>query len=97
MTQPRGAITKGILTILAHKRYGATAPLVERQLEDMGIDISGKDSVAVRLCMLVTRGLVYRDGNHQCECCGSSKAVYRITEQGRIALGGVTQSVLEEV
>lgn len=86
MTQPRGAITKGILTILAHKRYGATAPLVERQLGDMGIYTSHETSVAATLCLLATRGLVYRDGNHQCECCGSSKAVYRITEQGRIAL-----------
>lgn len=68
-----------ILKVLNCARLGLTAGQVRLALPDT-------DNLSVYLSALKGEGLTYTDGKNECNQCGSTHVVYRITKKGRIHL-----------
>lgn len=76
---------KSILGILHKSRHGLTAYQIAQALSDYGHDFR---ILHTNICQMKKRGMVRRDGSNECPECGSTHAVYRITEKGRMHLNG---------
>lgn len=76
--------TVHILKLLSKNRTGLTAKRIFNSIDDYE-SIAG---LRVYLSTLVMKGFLRTDGKIECECCGSAATCYRISEKGRIKLGG---------
>ena len=78
--------TKLILTALAK----AKGPLTARQVLESSPEFECLRSTHVMLSHLVKRGYVTNEGKQPCSSCGATASAYRITDDGRIRLRGLS-------